>query len=215
MPLEHAMPSGYLAGDGVALLDGVVYFGASPRRDGVGGVIIDYDLTTNTSRIVAHTDARVFVRQDPRGALWQGGSVPASGVPAAVPGGGAVRTVYSDGVDYAWNVDWRANHEIGWTDGDGRVHSFRVAIPGHAGATPIAMAVAGPYVLLSPYSGRAPLPGARAPLAILDTRTGGIADLGVALVDMSAAGRPATLAFTNRHDATLRITTSGLPELRC
>ena len=178
-------------------------------------MIIGYDLTTNTSRIVAHTDGPVFVRQDPRGALWQGGSVPATGVPTAVPAGGAVRTVYSDGVDYAWNVGWRTNHNIGWTDGDGRVRSFTVAILGHPTATPIVMAVSGPYVLLSPYSGRVPLPGGRARLAVLDTRTGAIADLGVPMVDDSAAGRPAALAFTNRHDATLRISTSGLPELRC
>ena len=213
--LDPFMPAGYSASDGVAILNGVIYFGASPRPDGIGGVIVGYDLASGTSDIVARTDGPVFVRQDARGVIWKNGGIRATETPNAVPGSAAVYDVYGDGTDYAWNVNWRTNQEVSWTDGSGTTRSFTVQLPGHPGAAPIVMAVSGPYVLLSPYSGARPLPGGRAQLAVLDTRTGAVADLGVPLVDDSAAGLPAALAFTNGDDATLRINTSHLPELEC
>ena len=212
--LGPAMPAGYLASDGVAMLDGIVYFGASPRHDGIGGVIVAYDLAEGSSHIIARTDGPVFVRQDARGVLWHNGGIRAGTTPAAVPGANAVFEVDGDGADYAWNVDQQTSHEITWSDGSGPTRSFTVDLPDHPDAAPIVMAVSGPYVLLSPYSDK-PFPDAHEQLAVLDTRTGAVAELGIPMVDDSAAGLPSMLAFTNGDDATLRIDTAKLPGLGC
>ena len=84
--LDPFMPAGYSASDGVAILNGVIYFGASPRPDGIGGVIVGYDLASGTSDIVARTDGPVFVRQDARGVIWKNGGIRATETPNAVPG---------------------------------------------------------------------------------------------------------------------------------
>jgi hypothetical protein len=216
--LKPAMPHGYLSSDRVAIQDGVVYFGASPRRDGIGGVIIGYDLARGTSHVVARTAGPVFVRQDARGVVWAAGQIRAAGTPTVVPGPRAVHDVYGDGSDYAWNVNWHKNHEISWTGGDGTTKTFTVRAPDHPSGVPIALAVSGPYVLLAPYSGSRPFRNERTDptqFSVLDTRTGAVAGLGVEMVDVSAAGLPTMLAFTNQDDATLRIDTARLPELRC
>jgi hypothetical protein len=189
--------------DSAALQDGHVYWDLRPSDGSRQGTIEDYDLASGTtSTAFTGTVDPPFLTA--RGVEWGSGGAPAQ-LPAivkdTVP---ADATLETDGQAYAYAT----GADITWLNSDGTKVG---PLDQHVAVTVLVRAVAGPIVFFTDYDNSDRL-------YALDTRTGGVADLGIDFGGNSYAGGGvfAGVLKQNENDyPQVRLDTSRLPELTC
>jgi hypothetical protein len=208
-------PAGYVvAWRGAVLQAGVVYWGMTePGEHPRHGIVLAYDVARRHYRVLARLAAMPLVQRDPRGVHWQGGLLAAAGVPSDVPAAPLStdwrQNVVSDGTAFAWpgRTDAADAHVVYWLQGSRR-HHWLVRAHGHHDPFMVT-AVAGPFVFGRFSSG---------PVYVVDVRTGALASLSsLAEFGPTVGGHTAYFSSygADHRAATVRIDTSGLPELRC
>jgi len=166
------MPAGWVVRTDVAILDGYVYWGATPRGDDHRGVVIRYSVADRSYRVLATLDRFPTVESDIRGVAWPTGSVRRPGLPRALnpildAAGDPVDRLVTDGGTYAWQQIDGDQTIFHWADGSGDTRTFRVAIElQHDGA--MLTGVSGRFLFFHVNK-------ARGTESVLDTRTGALA----------------------------------------
>ena len=205
-----------VADKAAAIVGGTVYWVAVPRGTqdpSTAGRVLALHLATGRVEVAGQATNLLSGPDEPRGVLWDGGTVRRPGVPASVP---ALRDngydpVVSNGPDFAWLRSDADVHLIGWADTAGAERRWEVSTIGRdVRADPIA--VSGPFVLLGPQG------VGDGHLFVLDTRTGAVADSGLQSFGATAHGtRVAVVTRANDRtpSRTTVLDTAHLPGLHC
>ena len=169
------MPAGWVVRTDVAILDGYVYWGATPSGVDDRGVVIRYSIADRSYRVLASLDRFPMVESDVRGVAWPTGAVHRTGLPTALnpildAGGEPVDRLVTDGSTYAWQLIQGDQTIFHWADGTGDTRTFRVAIDlEHDGA--FLTGVSGRFLFFHVNK-------ADGTESVLDTRTGALAPAG-------------------------------------
>jgi hypothetical protein len=189
--------------DAAVLQDGHVYWDLRPSDGSRQGTIDDYDIASGaTSTAFSGAVDPPFLTA--RGVEWGSGGVPAQ-LPAIVKDTVPTdATLVTDGQAYAYGT----GADITWLNSDGTKVG---PLDQHVAVTVLVRSVAGPIVFFTDYDNSDRL-------YALDTRTGGVADLGIDFGGNSYAGGGvfAGVLKKNENDyPQVRLDTSRLPELTC
>ncbi len=167
------MPAGWVVRTDVAVLDGYVYWGATPgESDDSRGIVVRYSIPDRSYRVLARLDRFPMVAADIRGVAWPTGAVHRKGLPPALnpildAHGNPVDRLVTDGRAYGWQLIKGDQTVFHWADSAGDTRTFRVAIDlNHDGA--MLTAVSGPFLFF-----HVNMSGASE--SVLDTRTGALA----------------------------------------
>jgi len=179
------MPAGWVVRTDIAILDGYVYWGATPSGVDDRGVVIRYSIADRSYRLLASLDRFPTVESDIRGVAWPTGAVRRTGLPTALnplldAAGEPVDRLVTDGSTYAWQLIQGDQTIFHWADGTGDTRTFRVAIDlEHDGA--FLTGVSGRFLFFHVNK-------SDGTESVLDTRTGALAPAEGDEEFLSAAG---------------------------
>jgi len=166
------MPAGWVVRTDIAILDGYVYWGATPSGDDSRGIVIRYSIAEHSYRVLATLDRFPILESDIRGVAWPTGAVRRAGLPSALnpildAAGDPVDRLVTDGSSYGWQQIHGDQTIFHWADKTGDTRTFRVAIElQHDGA--FLTGVSGRFLFFHVNK-------AHDTESVLDTRTGALA----------------------------------------
>jgi hypothetical protein len=208
------IPPGYVSAAGpgswAVLQDGVYYWLEGPDQDNAPQTLLSYD--TATKAYAARATQQAAVYWSPLGISWDGGSIPAGGLPPVLPPTEQHKqTLAYDGASVAWSTYDRPSL-VHWSDRTGHTRVLEQKVMSQLAIE----AVSGPYILLTSGEGD-DHDKVNGNVQILDTRTGALADTGINGSLEPGPSGPGVLAFWPvPPSATAQLLyTRGLPGLTC